>query len=151
MYQLPMGQPPSCSTRLLALGGLAAYGVTALCVVLTLAFPASELPSDTGGHFLHIPPQAILGALVGLFTILLAVVLAGICIASSLISRQWVWPPVFSLLSLAGLLGPVLLLMHVDISQEAWTVVALISSVGVLLVFVAALLYTLPSRRPGQA
>jgi hypothetical protein len=57
---------------------------------------------------------------------------------------------VFLLLSLAGLLGPLLLLMGANISQAAWNVVALVSAVGVFLVFVAALLSTLPSHRPSQ-
>jgi hypothetical protein len=97
------------------------------------------------------PLQALLGLLAGLFTVALAAGLMARCVVSSVRSRQWAWPPVFVLLSLAGLLGPVLLLTQAQISQAAWQVVAAISGGGVLLVFLAALLSTLPSRRPGQA
>jgi hypothetical protein len=146
-----MYQPPGCSTRSLAIGGLSAYGVTALLIVLTLAFPTFTLGATAGERVVSFPPQTVFAVLGGLLTLALAVALAGRCVVTSWRSRQWAWLPVFLLLSLAGLLGPMLLLTGVNISQASWNVVALVSAVGVFLVFVAALLSTLPSRRPRQA
>jgi hypothetical protein len=139
-------QPAGCSTRSLALGGLAAYSVTALLIVLTLAFPTFGTGPDV-----YVPVQAIFGLLGGLFTIIVALALAVRCVVAGWRGRQWAWLSVFLLLSLAGLFGPVFLLTQMHISQASWHVVAPVSSVAVLLVLVAALLYTLPSRHPGQA
>jgi hypothetical protein len=142
-----MDEPIGCSTRSLAIGGLAAYGVTVLLIILTLAYPlfGSGGPSLSPMYF---PPQAILGSITGLFTISVALGLAVRCFAISVRGRQRAWLPVFALLSLAALLGPILLLLQVHLSQATWNVVALISGLGVLLTLLAALLYTLPTRPP---
>jgi hypothetical protein len=52
-------------------------------------------------------------------------------------------------LGLAGLLAPVLLLLQATLSQPQWNGITLVSEVGVLLTFVASLLFA--PLYPGEA
>jgi hypothetical protein len=51
------------------------------------------------------------------------------------------WSVTFVALGLAGLLAPGLLLLQAALSQPQWNGVTLVSEVGVLLTFVASLLF----------
>jgi hypothetical protein len=150
-----LDKPTGCSTRTITSGGLATYSVAAVLIVLTRPYPPpSQAPQVLyDSHGLNLPPgwlPALIGGLFAVFTVAVATGIAIRNIGTSLQGHQWPWALLFLVLGLAGLLAPVLLFFQASFSHEQWNGVALISGIGVLLTFIAALLYTHPSHHLGQ-
>jgi hypothetical protein len=133
-------EPTGCPNRAVALGGLALYVPVAVVLVLTHPFPMpSPLPqlepSGDGNFF---------GGLAVAFSFFIIAVAIGLALRNvnlSLHSHQWIWLLTFVSLGLAGLLAPVLGLLQAALSQPQWNDVTLVSALGVLLTFVASLLF----------
>jgi uncharacterized membrane protein len=117
-------------------------------LVLTHPYPAPPAPPqlDNVGHGNFFGGLA---ELVALFTTAVALGLAMRNGYLSLHSPQWLLSVTFVALGLAGLLAPVLFLLQTTLSQPQWNGVTLVSAVGVLLTFVASLLFA--PRYPGEA
>jgi hypothetical protein len=123
-----------------ALGGLALYAPVVVVLVLTHPYPMSPSPPqlDSPGHGNIVVGLAVVFSF---FIIAVAIGLAMRNVRLSLHRRQWIWSVTFVALGLAGLLAPVLGLLQAALSQSQWNGVTLVSAVGVLLTFVASLLF----------
>jgi hypothetical protein len=123
-----------------ALGGLALYAPVVVVLVLTRPFPMSPSPPqlDSPGHGNFVVGLAVVFSF---FIIAVAMGLAMRNVRLSLHRQQWIWSVTFVALGLAGLLAPVLGLLQAALSQPQWNGVTLVSAVGVLLTFVASLLF----------
>jgi hypothetical protein len=133
-------EPTGCSNRAVALGGLALYAPVAVVLVLTHPFPMPSPPPqlDSPGH------GNFLGDLAAVFSFFIIAVAIGLAMRNirlSLHRHQWIWSVTFVALALAGLLAPVLGLLQAALSQPQWNGVTLASALGVLLTFVASLLF----------
>jgi hypothetical protein len=136
--------PTGCCNRAVALGGLALYGPVVVLLVLTRPYPTPPAPPqlDSPGRgnslFSFFGGLALVFAL---FTTAVAIGLAMRNVHLSLHRQQWLWSVAFVALVLVGLLAPVLFLLQTTLSQPQWNGVTLVSAVGVLLTFVASLLF----------
>jgi F0F1-type ATP synthase membrane subunit c/vacuolar-type H+-ATPase subunit K len=141
-------EPTGCPNRAVALGGLALYGPVVVLLLLTRPYPAPPAPPqlDSTGH------GNILGGLVVGFACFTTAVAIGLAMRNghlSLHRQQWLWSVAFVALGLVGLLVPVLFLLQTTLIQPQRKGVTLVSAVGVLLIFLASLLFA--PRYPDEA
>jgi hypothetical protein len=132
--------PTGCPNRAVALGGLALYGPVVVLLVLTHPYPTPPAPPQLDSPW----RGNILGSLAEVFALFTTAVAVGLAMRNvhlSLHRHQWRWSVAFVALVLVGLLAPVLFLLQTTLSQPQWNGVTLVSAVGVLLTFVASLLF----------
>jgi hypothetical protein len=139
-----MNEPVGCSTRSLALGGLAAYGSALVLFVLIFTVPALGRPADNG----YLPPLLGPALLLGLFTIAVAFGGGVASCVTSIKTHRWGWACVFLLLSPLCFFGPVVLspgvLPPLSVGTAEWDLVAFLIAAGPLVILVATLFYTQP-------
>lgn len=134
-----------CSVKGYAIAGLVTYGLTAVLFALTAKYPHFGTPSHTHGFAFRLPPQAFLAALLGLFTLGIAVMIGLTCVRFSIASRRWAWLSVFIIAIVVGLAGPALLLTGAGFSPSTGGVVAVIWALDILLILLASLLHSVRS------
>ena len=134
-----------CSVKSYAIAGLVTYGLTAVLFALTAKYPQFGTPSHTHGFTFRLPPQAFFAAMLGVFTLGIAVMIGLLCFRYSVASRQRVWLIVFAACIVVGLAGPALLFTGADLSPSTGGVVAVIWALDILLILLASLLYSVRS------